>query len=54
MEQLDDLDFADNLCLMSYSHKEEQETIDKMEKYGKKIGLKINKEKNAVMINLKV
>lgn len=50
MEQLEDLDFADEICLMSDSQREAQEKLDRMDKYGKMKGLKINKEKTKVMV----
>ena len=52
MEQLDDADFADDLCLMSYRHRDAEEKIERVASMGEKIGLKINEDKTkSMMIN---
>jgi hypothetical protein len=41
-EQLEDLVFADDVCLLSHRFTDMQEIIKDVEKTGKKVGLKIN------------
>ena len=55
LTQLDDLDFADDLALLSYSHTQMQDKTSKLEKVSAGIGLKVNKRKTELMrINTKV
>jgi hypothetical protein len=48
-EQLEDLVFADDVCLLSHRLRDMQEKIKDVEKIGKKVGLKINETKTKVM-----
>jgi hypothetical protein len=48
-EQLEDLAFADNVCLVSHRLTDMQEKIKDVEKIGKKVGLKINETKTKIM-----
>jgi hypothetical protein len=48
-EQLEDLVFADDACLLSHRLTNKQEKIRHVEKIGKKVGLKINETKTKVM-----
>ena len=49
MSQLDDLDFADDLALLSHSCKQMQEKTGQLESTSASTGLKINKKKTEVM-----
>ena len=42
---LEDLDFADDLTLMSHTHQHIQDKTSELEKYSGQIGLKINVKK---------
>ena len=46
---LEDLDFADDLALMSHSHKHIQEKTDRLCTFGAQVGLKVSKKKTEVM-----
>ena len=46
---LDDLDFADDLALLSHTHSHIQEKTNRLHIYAKQVGLKINKRKTEVM-----
>ena len=46
---LDDVDFADDLALLSYTHSHIQEKTNRLHIYAKQVGLKINKRKTEVM-----
>ena len=46
---LDDLDFADGLALLSHTHSHIQEKTNRLHIYAKQVGLKINKRKTEVM-----
>ena len=46
---LDDLDFADDLALLSHTHSHILEKTNRLHIYAKKVGLKINKRKTEVM-----
>jgi hypothetical protein len=48
-EQLEDLVFADNVCLLSHRLSDMRKEIKDVEKIGKKVGLKINKTKTKAM-----
>ena len=51
---LEDLDFADDLCLMSQKQQHMQQKTDRLTEEAAKTGLKVNKEKTEVMkINAK-
>ena len=49
LDQLDDLDFADDLALLSQKLQHMQEKTSILEETAAKIGLKINKEKTKIM-----
>ena len=46
---LDDLDFAEDLALLSHIHSHIQEETNRLHIYTKQVGLKINKRKTEVM-----
>ena len=46
---LDDLDFADDLALLSHPNSHIQEKTNRLHIYAKQVGLKINKRKTEVM-----
>ena len=46
---LEDLDFADDLALMSHTHQHIQDKTSELEKYSGQMGLKINVKKTEVM-----
>ena len=46
---LEDLDFADDLALLSHTHSHIQEKTNRLHIYAKQVGLKINKRKTEVM-----
>ena len=46
---LDDLDFAYDLALLSHTHSHIQEKTNRLHIYAKQVGLKINKRKTEVM-----
>ena len=46
---LDDLDFADDLALLSHTHSQIQEKTNRQHIYAKQVGLKINKRTTEVM-----
>jgi hypothetical protein len=48
-EHLEDLVFADDVCLMSHRLSDVQEKMKDAEKTGKKVGLRINEIKTKVM-----
>jgi hypothetical protein len=48
-ENLEDLDFADDICLLSQNGKQLQEKIDHLSRTSEKAGLKINKIKTKIM-----
>ena len=48
-DQLDDLDFADDLALLSHNHEQMQGKTTALQTTASKIGLKINTEKTKVM-----
>lgn len=50
MENLDDQDFADDTCLLSQSSRDIQENTERVAKYGRKLGLKINTKETKYMI----
>jgi hypothetical protein len=47
--QLEDLDFADDLAILSTTHRHLQEKTDRLERFGKQTGLNINTSKTQVM-----
>ena len=49
IEQLDDLDFADDLALLSHNHSQMQNKTSTLETVAASIGLRINREKTKVM-----
>ena len=51
IEQLDDLDFADDLALLSHNHSQMQNKTSTLETVAASIGLRINREKTKVMRN---
>lgn len=53
-QQLEDLDFADDLTLLSGSHTQMQSKTNRLHNYSKQLGLMINNSKTKVMrINTK-
>ena len=48
-KQLDDLDFADDICLISHSHKQMQTKSSKLTQEAEKTGLKINIQKTKLL-----
>ena len=48
-ERLEDIDFADDLCLMSHRLIDMKEKMEELSKEGKKVGLKINESKTKEM-----
>ena len=48
-EQLDDLDFADDIALLSHSHKQMQEKTNLLYTHAKSTGLRVNIKKTNVM-----
>jgi hypothetical protein len=48
-QQLDDLDFADDLALLSHTHKQMQEKTDTVSSSSKSVGLSIHKSKSKVL-----
>ena len=46
LTQLDDLDFADDLALMSHSHRQMQDKTTYLARISAQVGLKINKKEN--------
>jgi hypothetical protein len=49
VEQLDDLDFADDLALMSHSYQRMQEKTNVVSAIAMEIGLNINKDKSKIL-----
>ena len=49
MTQLDDLDFADDLALMSHSHRKKQDKTTDLARISAQVGLKINKKKTMIL-----
>ena len=47
--QLDDLDFADDIALLSHNRQQMQEKTDTLDRTAKSLGLKINKKKTKVL-----
>lgn len=47
--KLDDLNFADDLALLSHTHSQMQDKISTLERVASSVGLHINKEKTKVM-----
>ena len=47
---LEDLDFADDLALVSHTHQHMQEKTTRLSTYAQQVGLKISKEKKEVML----
>ena len=46
---LDDLDFADDLALLSHTHQHMQEKTSRLHTYGKQVGLRISNKKTELM-----
>ena len=46
---MDDLDFADDVCLLSHSHKQIQKKSSKLTQEAEKTGLKINIQKTKLL-----
>jgi hypothetical protein len=54
-ERLQDLDYADDICLLSQSYKDMKDKLKDLNKKAVKVGLKINATKNKAMtINSKI
>ena len=49
VDQLEDLDFADDLALLSHTHSQMQAKTSKLEAISSKLGLKINTDKTKTM-----
>ncbi len=49
MKQLEDLDFADDICLLSHKQQDAQEKLSRIAKEARKTGLQINVGKTEVM-----
>ena len=49
VDQLEDLDFADDLALLSHTHSRMQAKTSKLEAISSKLGLKINTDKTKIM-----
>ena len=49
LTQLDDLDFADDLALMSHSHRQMQVKTTNLARISAQVGLKINKKKTKIL-----
>lgn len=49
MTRLEDLDFADDICLMANSRQELEEKLVRLVTYGKQVGLKVNVAKTKFM-----
>ena len=48
-DQLDDLDFADDLALLSHSHRQMQDKTTELALISAWVGLKINKRKTKIL-----
>ena len=48
-KQLDDLDFADDIALLSHNHRQMQQKTDIIEDISRNIGLKINRGKSKIL-----
>ena len=48
-DMLEDLDFADDLALLSHTHQHMQEKTCRLSKFGQQVGLQISKRKTEVM-----
>jgi len=49
VDQLEDLDFADDLALLSHTHSQMQAKTSKLEAISSKVGLQINNDKTKIM-----
>ncbi|CAN0553799.1 unnamed protein product, partial [Ectocarpus sp. 8 AP-2014] len=49
MTRLEDLDFADDICLMSHTRQGLEEKLKRLVHYGKQVGLKVNVGKTKLM-----
>ena len=49
LTQLDDLDFADDVALMSHSHRQMQDKTTELALISAQVGLKINKRKTKIL-----
>ena len=49
MTQLDDLDFSDDIALMSHSHRRMQDKTTYLIRIAAQVGLKINKKKTKIL-----
>ena len=47
--KLEDLDFADDLALLSHTHQHIQGKTDRLHKFGRQVGLRINTKKTETM-----
>jgi peptidoglycan hydrolase CwlO-like protein len=47
-KQLEDLDFADDIALLSHKHQYAQEKLNRVDEEAEKTGLKINKTKTEI------
>ena len=54
VDQLEDLDFADDLALLSHTHSQMQAKTSKLEAISSKVGIQINTKKTKIMrVNIK-
>ena len=52
---LDDLDFANDLALLSHTHQHIQEKTSRLETFGQQIGLRIsNKKTEVITLNVNI
>ena len=49
VDQLEDLDFADDLALLSHTHSQMQAKTSKLEAISSKVGIQINSKKTKIM-----
>ena len=49
IQTLEDIDYADDIALLSHRNQDIQGKTEDLEKYGKQIGLNINSEKTKLM-----
>ena len=49
IEQLEDLDFSDDIALISTTHSQMQRKVDKLSKTTQRVGLNISKPKTHIL-----
>lgn len=50
LDQLDDLDYADDIALLSHIERHIQQKFDRLTQYGEQIGLNVNSKKTKLMV----